>query len=140
MSKSKKLSKRIRKARNRKESPGVHYDIHHLLFQRKHWSQGYAHALREHPYMKVLVPMETLHRGLHAKLHDIPVPNGEYCKVAYLELCRRLEAGLLNMDDPPWVRLTFLIELWEETCPATVALLEWQKQILYKFYNQKEPP
>ena len=79
--------------------------------------------------------METLHRGLHSKLRDVPTPEGAECKRAYMELCRQEKAGLISLEDPPWVRLQFLIEMWEETCPATVAVLQWQKEIFYKFYS-----
>ena len=87
--------------------------------------------------MKVLVPVDTLHRGLHSKLRDIPTPEGKECRMAYEELCRRLDRGLLSMEDPPWVRLQFLIEIWEKDCPATAAVLNWQKEIIYKFYNRE---
>lgn len=88
--------------------------------------------------MKVLIPMETLHRGLHSKLRDVPTPEGAECKRAYMELCRQEKAGLISLEDPPWVRLQFLIEMWEETCPATVAVLQWQKEIFYKFFKRSE--
>lgn len=110
-------------------------DFHHFLFQRKHYQQGYAKALREHWYTGAYISI-MLHRDLHSKIHDVPTPNGEDCKHAFLELCRREHLGLIYPEDPPWERLNFLIEMFEEKCPATTAILEWQKQVILKFYRR----
>jgi hypothetical protein len=63
------------------------------------------------------------------------VPNGKDCKRAYEELIRREREGLIAESDPPITRLDFLIEMFQETCPATTAMLRWQHQIIEKFYN-----
>ena len=111
-------------------------DFHHILFQKRHWSQGYAKALREHPYMGKYIPRDTLHRALHSKLHDIPVPNGKECKLAFEALVRAEMNGDINVEeDTIEQRIAFLINLWRDKCPATVAMLEWQSQIIAKFYT-----
>lgn len=135
MSKKKRSRRRKDKQYLQKYGDPNHKDYHHILFQRKHWQNGYAKLLREHRYMGKLIPQRTLHRGIHAKIHDIPTPNGAECKAAYLELERRKEEGLIDIEnDTVEQRIDFLIEMWEEKCPATVAILKWQKEIVSKFY------
>lgn len=132
------MSKRYKKARKRERR--IHSgttDFHHFCFQRRHWQQGYAQALRNHWYMGAYIPI-ALHRELHSKIHDVPVPNGVDCKRAYEELQRRERLGLIYQEDPPQERLNFLIEMFEEICPATTAIFEWQKQVISKYY--KKPP
>lgn len=114
-------------------------DWHHILFQRKHWQQGYAKALREHPYMGKYIPQATLHRAIHGKIHDIPTPNGRECKKAYLELCRREQEGLIDIKyDSLEQRIDFLLEVWsDDNCEATLAMLRWQQQVVQKFYRKE---
>lgn len=113
-------------------------DFHHFLFQKRHWQQGYAKALREHPYMGAYIPQRTLHRELHSKVHDVPVPNGRECRLAFEELMRLERAGLIDpVNDTPMEKLDFLIFLWREFCPATVAILEWQRDIIAKFFIER---
>lgn len=82
------------------------------------------------------IPQETLHRKIHAKIHDIPTPNGAECKAAYLKLIELEEQGLIDIvRDPIEKRLDFLIDLWVDKCPATVAILAWQREIVAKFYG-----
>lgn len=126
----------------RKQSPQVKprrvEDYHHILYQRKHWQQGYAKALREHAYMGKYIPRDTLHREIHGKLHDIPVPRSVDCKIAFEELCRRERLGLIDIEhDTLEKRIDFLISMWKDRhCEATVAMLEWQKEIISKFYSK----
>lgn len=35
-------------------------------------------------------------------------------------------------------RLDFLIEVWKDDCPATVAMLRWQRDIIHKFFERGE--
>lgn len=110
-------------------------DFHHLLFQGRHWQQGYAKLLRQHPYMGKYIPQATLHREIHAKIHDIPTPNGSECRIAYNEICRLEKLGEIDIvNDSVEKRLDLLISLWEDKCPATVAILKWQRDIVAKFY------
>lgn len=85
------------------------------------------------------IPRDTLHRTIHSKIHDVPVPNGKECRKAFEELCRREEAGLISINDTIEQRIDFLIEMWkEDNCSATIAILEWQKQVVQKFYKGGE--
>ena len=112
-------------------------DWHHILFQKKHWQQGYAKALREHWYMGKYIPQATLHRTIHGKIHDIPTPNGKECKKAYLELCRLEREGLISLNDTLEQRIDFLLEVWKnDNCEATLAMLKWQRQVIHKFYTK----
>lgn len=110
----------------------MYMDCHHMLWQKRHWKQGYARLLREHEFFKVMVPQQTLHRLIHSKIHDVPTPNGKDCKRAYYLLVFELREGRLSMDMRPSQRLDFLIGVWQN-CPATCAILKWQQGILRKF-------
>lgn len=113
-------------------------DTHHLLFQGRHWEQGYAKLLREHPYFKVEIPKDTLHREIHSKIHDIPTPNGAECKLAYQLMVEGIASGRLDPEhDTAEKRLEFLISVWKDKCPATVAMLGWQRDIFAKFYGKE---
>lgn len=134
---SRRKSRRLRKIRQKFNSIKTNnrLDFHHILFQQKHWNSGFAKALRQHPYMGKMIPQRTLHSEIHSKIHDIPTPNGAECKAAYLELLRREQLGLINVEnDSLEVRISFLIEVWEDICPATVAMLKWQREVVSKFY------
>ena len=118
-----------------KKSRTGNMNYHHLLYQCKHWSQGYARMLRMHPYLGKVVPKYSLHSLIHSKIHDVPTPNKAECKRAYKELEYRIKTGQVNVrHDTLEQRLDFLIEMWSEKCPATVAILQWQKEIISKFY------
>ncbi len=110
--------------------------FHHILFQKKHFQQGYAKQLREHPYMGKYID-DTLHAILHSKIHDVPAPNGRECRLALAELNRCMEAGLIDYEnDTLEQRIDFLIEIWQFSCPATVAILRWQRNVAQKFYTR----
>lgn len=127
-----------RKKKNNKSKHRRGYDWHHILFQHKHWQQGYAKALREHPYMGKYIPQDTLHRTIHSKIHDIPTPNGRECRKAYEELCRMEREGLISPYDTLEQRIDFLLRVWEnDGCEATLAMLKWQKQVVEKFYGKE---
>lgn len=123
-----KKRKKVRIGRHRK-------DTHHICFQGRHWEQGYAKLLREHWYMKVEIPQMTLHRLIHSKIHDVPCPEGKDCKRAYLKLEEMDRNGLLDRYAYVEERIQFLIDCWGDTCPATVAILKWQQDIVRKFYT-----
>lgn len=110
-------------------------DYHHFLFQKKHWQGGYAHQLREHYYAGAYIPQATLHRAIHAKIHDVPRPNGDVCKRTLAKLRKLEETGAISRKDPPEKKLSFFIEEWAEDCPATVAILRWMRDIIIKYYQ-----
>lgn len=63
------------------------------------------------------------------------MPNGHECKRAYEELVRREREKLISTTDTPKQKLDFLIEMFKDTCPATTALLEWQRDMIEKYYK-----
>ena len=84
------------------------------------------------------IPRNTLHREIHGKLHDTPVPNGKECKKAFEELVRREQLGLIDVEnDTIEQRIAFLNEMWKDDhCEATLAMLNWQAEIVSKFYSR----
>lgn len=56
-------------------------DRHHLLFQKRYWSKGYAKALCQ-AFVRY-VPI-AYHRELHANLPYVPVPPPELLRNAWL--------------------------------------------------------
>lgn len=85
------------------------------------------------------IPRDTLHRALHSKIHDVPVPNGKDCREAFEKIISLERAGLIDVEnDTCERRLDLLIELWAEKCPATVAILSWQRDLIAKYYKGGE--
>lgn len=106
-------------------------DFHHFLYQARHWGQGYAKALRQHPFCGDYIPQATLHRSIHAKLHDVPVPNGKDCRRVLNELDARLKAGELSFEMKASERVSWLAEQFSN-CPATSVILQWESDLLRK--------
>ena len=133
---SKQYKNRRKRLRRLKRCDPTKLDWHHLLYQGRFWNRGYARLLRVHPYLKVCIPEYTLHRKIHRKIHDIPCPNEEELKDAYVELLCRLRCGELDaMRDTMQDRLDFLIEMWGDKCPATAAMLKWQRDLAQKYQD-----
>lgn len=110
-------------------------DYHHILFQKRHWQCGWAKVLREHPYCGAYIPQATLHREIHSKIHDVPTPNGADCRMAVETLERWLEIGLISLDDRLDVKIGAIAACFRAKCPATTAILDWQKEVVSKFYK-----
>ena len=135
--KAKRLRRKAERRGARAERMKYHEDYHHFLFQKRHWQNGYAKALREHPYCGKYIPQFTLHRELHSKIHDVPCPNGKECRRAYFHLLEAEKNGEIDVKfDTAEQRLDFLIREWADDCPATVAILKWQKEVIHKFYSK----
>lgn len=126
---SKRAKKKVRKSSS-------FCDYHHILFQGRHWKQGYAKVLREHPYCGGYIPQNTLHREIHSKIYDIPTPNGAECRYALETLNKWLEEGRISLDDRLDVKIKFIAECFREKCPATTAILDWQMEVVSKFYGR----
>ena len=124
------MSRRKSKPKNLRE------DYHHILFQGRHWKQGWAKKLREHPYCGGYIPQMTLHREIHSKIHDIPTPNGADCRTAVLALNNWLEAGYISLDDPLDKKIEMIAKCFRAKCPATTAVLDWQREVVAKFYGR----
>lgn len=129
------MSKR-RKARRRLVN-SVRQDYHHILFQGRHWNQGWAKVLRRHRYCGAYIPKDTLHREIHSKVHDVPTPNGKDCKQAVEAINSWLEAGWISYDDPIEKKLRIIASCFRAKCPATTAILDWQREIVLKFYHRE---
>lgn len=111
-------------------------DYHHILFQGRHWKCGWAKTLREHPYCGAYIPQATLHREIHSKVHDIPTPNGADCKNAVEMIDKWLDLGCIDLNDRLDKKIETLSICFNGNCPATTAMLNWQKEIVSKFYSR----
>lgn len=111
-------------------------DYHHILFQGRHWKQGWAKILREHKYCGGYIPQDTLHREIHSKIHDIPTPNGSECRKAVEALNSWLDAGYISLDDPIERKIEMIAKCFRANCPATTAILDWQREVVIKFYQR----
>ena len=110
-------------------------DVHHILWQARHWKSGWSKALRTHYYLRVRIPRDTLHRRIHEFVGDIPCPSGRCCKIAFLAIEEALDNGEISFDDRIEDRISFLIGVWKEECPDTVRALSRQRDIISNFYN-----
>ena len=109
-------------------------DAHHLLWVKRNWGQGYCKALRNHAWLKVYIPRDTLHRQIHHEIATIPLAKTEDAKRVF-ELLVRLEAkGELDSTASIEERLDFLIEHLQTQ--ATVKALIKQREIVRKFYER----
>ena len=86
-------------------------NIHHLLWQRKHWNCGYLHQLREHWYMRVPIHKDTLHKYIHENMDEIPLLKPISAKVILGVLDLMEERGYITPEDDIERRLYVLIEL-----------------------------
>lgn len=112
-------------------------DYHHILFQKRHWNTGYLKALRTHPYCGGYIPQQTIHRAIHSQVHDIPSPNGKDCKQAIEALNSWLVCGFISLDDPITRKIDVIIGCFKAKYPATVAMLEYQKEVIIKAQNKE---
>lgn len=126
----------MKKKKKQKRVSNRGYDVHHLLFQRRYWKRGYAKALREMPYCKMLIPTLTLHREIHAVVSSIPVPPESECRKAFELTNKALSDGFITEEDTLEERLDWLIWLFQN-CPETQVCLEIIKDLVHQFY---EPP
>lgn len=108
-------------------------DVHHILWQRRHYNCGWSKRLREHPYLRLLVPRETLHRKIHEYVGDIPCPPEADCKLAYMSIEAGLISGRLQPDDSLTKRIIELLEIWKDTDTRTYSALERQLEVVVSF-------
>lgn len=85
-----------------------------------------------------MIPKKTLHRELHYKIHDIPKPNEQDCKLALMVIQQLAIIGAITDDDPPWQRVDLLINIWHDTNPATIEVLKWQRDIIFNHYAKRD--
>ena len=77
-----------KKRRCRKTPPLSAKDCHHICYQGRYWSCGYAKAIRNAFVRPVPV---VWHRELHSRLSTVPVPDGALLKQAWLEYQKNAE-------------------------------------------------
>ena len=111
-------------------------DYHHIFFQGRHYKQGWAKVLREHKYCGGYIPQFTLHRAIHSKVHDVPTPNSDDCKKIVRMLDSMLESNQISTKDRLDIKIGILADCFRKICPATTAILDWQKDIVAKFYDK----
>ena len=111
-------------------------NCHHLLWGKQMYSQGYCHALREHPWLRIYMPRDTLHRYIHHSMTCIPVPDGKDARKTFEYLMRLERAGKLDYNANIFERLDFLID--QLKTPSTVEALQKQRQIVLNFYEPSE--
>lgn len=137
--KKKKLKKRIKKSQvKRPFNPSVK-DRHHLLWQAAHYDRGYAKMLRLHPWLIMLIPRDTLHHEIHSKIGDIPTPDIELCKAAYLELVRLEQNEQLDYGTTIEERIDWLLDRFTiDNAPRTHLALLHQKEVVHSFYKRAQ--
>lgn len=110
-------------------------DVHHLCYQGRNWKRGALRLLREHPYCKVIVPKDTLHREIHLFVWDIPAPKEENAREALRQLNLLQEYGAISDKDPLEKRLLLLTALFESIEQPTANAFKMQRKIVHEFYN-----
>lgn len=75
------MSKKKKRRCRRTPSPAA-TDRHHICYQGRYWSSGYAKAIRNAFIRPVPI---VWHRELHPKLSTVPVPDNSLLKQAWLE-------------------------------------------------------
>ena len=123
------MSKRNRRNRRNRPRQSNEKNTHHLLYQGRHWKQGYAKLLRESPYFKALIPRDTLHRAIHSRVETVPVPDGVSAKVVYDELAKLFVEGVIHDSDTIERKLIIAIKLFSKLSPLTAEALSGQLRI-----------
>lgn len=109
-------------------------DKHHILWPRSLWSTGYLKELRQHWYLIVDIPTETVHKTIHREMYGVPPANGEVTKdiVTHLKILER--QGVLSKEDSIVRRLTIITALCDCIAPKTASALKQQLEIASQFF------
>lgn len=135
------MSKKKRRYERHKKRHGGNpkaCDVHHILFIRRQWSQGYAKAIRQFHYCMISLPKNTVHRAIHEGMSLIPVPSNTAARGAYEQLLLLDRYGVLRDTDPIEKRLALLIALFDCVAQPTADGLRKQLAIIQKYKNK--PP
>lgn len=128
-----------RRKRVKKVRKSINEDTHHILYTKRGWNRGYNKELRNHWYMRVIIPKNTLHKRIHNELKSITPPRGLSSKFALQHLAYLEGYGVLHPEDSLEKRLTVLIALFDGgTEVDTIRDLKAQLAIATKFYHR--PP
>lgn len=102
---------------------------------RKSWRGAVIGELREHPYCKVCIPRDTLHKMIHDEILNVPVPRPVNIREAVFQL-RSLESfGAISPKDSFEKRLRVLIALFEYVEQPTADALKIQLKVAERFYH-----
>lgn len=77
-----------------------------------------------------MIPKNTLHRFIHEKVNDVPLADGQSCKIAVQAINNWLEAGYISLDDPVDRKLEVLAGIFNKTSPKTADVLRKQLNIV----------
>lgn len=110
---------------------------HHLLWPRTDWAIGYAKELRQHWYLVVDIPMNTMHQAIHREIYGIPPVDGSKAKDILQQLKLLEKQGVLKKNDSIVKRLTVLIALSDCLAPDTTEALKEQLSIATQFLQNK---
>lgn len=87
------MGKRLKKRKNKRQRPRIppitSRDRHHICFQKRDWSSGYAKAICM-AFVRY-VPV-VYHRELHSMLKTVPVPPQDMLKEAWMAYQRNKDA------------------------------------------------
>lgn len=109
-------------------------DYHHIFYQKRYWSRGYAKALRNCEYGGKLIPRDTLHRRIHRELTAVPVPSGKGCKIAFEAMLVALNNGWIDpINDSLETMITFYIDVWKNYELETVNALKKQLEVIRSY-------
>lgn len=114
-------------------------DRHHLVWYKRDYSKGWAKRLRDHWYLCVEIPRDTLHRKIHYEVAHIPVPRVISIKSALNQLDILERYGGISKEDGIEKRLMVLRALFDCAEPKTYEALKKQHEIVCEFYNKKAP-
>ena len=104
---------------------------HHLCWQRRKWKGEYAYKLRTYPYCIVTMP-QSLHRKIHEKMREVPVPSETSAKFALDHLEYLKCYGGIRPDDPIEKRLSILAALFDCSNQPTADAFRKQLNIIRK--------
>ena len=108
-------------------------DRHHILWYKRDYSKGWAKRLRDHWYLSVEIPRDTLHRKIHYEVAHIPVPRVSTIKDALYQLQILEQYGGIHADDDIEKRLKVLMALFACCEPATYNALKRQYETVCEF-------
>lgn len=108
-------------------------DRHHLLWYKREYSKGWAKRIRDHWYLHIEIPRDTLHRKIHYEVAHIPVPRVVSIKGALEQLNLLEKFGGISRNDTIEKRLMVLMALFDCIEPATYNALKKQYDIVCEF-------
>ena len=110
-------------------------DRHHLVWYKRDYSKGWAKRLRDHWYLSVEIPRDTLHRKIHYEIAHIPVPRVVAIKGALEQLDLLEKFGGIGRDDSIEKRLMVLCALFDCCEVKTYEALKKQYKLVCGFYH-----